>query len=74
MTATRSEGWRPPVPVAWRLLWVVERWILARPRNRTFFSLAGENEPISVSELLDALNRRPMRHFALSGVVGAGGW
>lgn len=43
---------------------VAERWILARLRNRTFFSLAALNE--AISELLDALNRRTMRHFGLS--------
>jgi transposase len=43
---------------------VVERWILARLRNRTFFSLAKLNR--AVRELLDELNNRPMRHLGHS--------
>lgn len=43
---------------------VAERWILARLRNRTFFSLAALNE--AITELLHRLNHRPMRHFGLS--------
>jgi len=43
---------------------VAERWILARLRNRTFFSLADLNEAIAA--LLEALNGRKMRHFGLS--------
>ena len=43
---------------------VVERWILARLRNRTFFSLAELNE--AIRELLDKLNGRPMRHLGQS--------
>lgn len=38
---------------------VVERWILARLRNRTFFSLPALNE--AIRELLEDVNRRPMR-------------
>ncbi len=38
---------------------VAERWILARLRNRTFFSLAGLNE--AISELLVKLNTRPFQ-------------
>ncbi len=38
---------------------VVERWILARLRNRRFFSLAELNAAIAV--LLDELNRRPFK-------------
>lgn len=38
---------------------VVERWILARLRHRTFFSLAALNE--AISELLTRLNDRPFR-------------
>ena len=38
---------------------VAERWILARLRNRTFFSLAGLNE--AISELLIKLNTRPFQ-------------
>jgi len=43
---------------------IVERWILARLRNRRFFSLADLNAAISV--LLDDLNNRPMRHIGKS--------
>jgi len=43
---------------------VVERWILARLRNRTFFSLLELNEAIAA--LLEDLNHRTMRHFGLS--------
>lgn len=38
---------------------VVERWILARLRNRTFFSLAELNE--AIAELLEQLNDRPFQ-------------
>lgn len=38
---------------------VVERWILAPLRNRTFFSLAELNE--AISELLTKLNNRPFK-------------
>jgi transposase len=40
---------------------VVERWILARLRNHTFFRLADLNRAIRA--LLDELNDRPMRHL-----------
>jgi len=43
---------------------VVERWILARLRNHTFFSLAELNQAIKV--WLDELNNRPMRHLGHS--------
>ena len=43
---------------------IVERWILARLRNRRFFSLADLNAAIAV--LLDDLNNRPMRHIGKS--------
>ena len=43
---------------------VVERWILARLRNRTFFSLAELNQ--AIRELLDELNTRPMEHLERS--------
>jgi transposase len=43
---------------------VVERWILARLRKRTFFSLLELNEAIAA--LLEDLNHRTMRHFGLS--------
>lgn len=43
---------------------VVERWILARLRNRTFFSLATLNQ--TIRELLDELNQRPMRGWGRS--------
>ncbi len=38
---------------------LVERWILAALRKRTFFSLAGLNQ--AITELLDRLNNRPFR-------------
>ena len=38
---------------------VVERWILARLRHRTFFSLVEANQ--AIRELLDRLNERPFR-------------
>jgi transposase len=41
---------------------VAERWILARLRNRTFFSLAGLNQ--AISELLIKLNNRPFQKLA----------
>jgi transposase len=43
---------------------VVERWILAPLRDRTFFSLAELNQ--SIWELLAELNDRPMRHLGQS--------
>jgi len=43
---------------------VVERWVLARLRHRTFFSLADLNH--ALRELLDDLNRRPMRGWEKS--------
>jgi transposase len=43
---------------------VVERWILARLRNRTFFSLTALNQ--AISELLVELNERPMKHLGQS--------
>jgi transposase len=43
---------------------VVERWILARVRNHTFFSLADLNQ--SIRELLAELNTRPMEHLGRS--------
>ena len=41
---------------------LVERWILARLRNRTFFSLAEVNE--AIEELLERLNHRPFRKLS----------
>ena len=41
---------------------IVGRWILARLRNRRFFSLAALNE--AIRELLAELNERPMRGWA----------
>lgn len=38
---------------------VVERWILARLRNRTFFSLGELN--VAIAELLEMLNTRPFK-------------
>jgi transposase len=43
---------------------VVERWILARLRNRTFFSLAELNR--AIAQLLEELNNRPMEHLGKS--------
>jgi transposase len=43
---------------------VVERWILARLRNRTFFSLAELNR--AIRSLLEDLNHRPMEHLGKS--------
>ena len=43
---------------------VVQRWILARLRNQTFFSLAALNERIA--ELLEDLNARQMRVYGKS--------
>jgi transposase len=43
---------------------VVERWILARLRNRTFFSLAELNR--AIVRLLEELNNRPMEHLGKS--------
>jgi hypothetical protein len=43
---------------------IVERWILARLRNRTFFSLGALNA--AIAELLEDLNNRPMRHVGKS--------
>ena len=43
---------------------VVERWILARLRNRTFFSLAELNH--AIAELLEQLNSRVTRHLGAS--------
>jgi transposase len=43
---------------------VVERWILARLRNRRFFSLAELNQ--AIAELVVDLNARPMRRLGVS--------
>jgi len=43
---------------------IVERWILARLRNRSFFSIAELNA--AIAELLEELNNRPMRHVGQS--------
>lgn len=43
---------------------VVERWILARLRNRVFFSLAELNQ--AIAELLTELNQREMKHLGQS--------
>lgn len=40
---------------------VVECWVLARLRDRTFFSLAELNQ--AIRELLRELNDRPMKHL-----------
>ena len=43
---------------------VVERWILARLRNRTFFGLAELNQ--SIRELMEEINDRTMEHLGKS--------
>ena len=43
---------------------LVQRWILARLRNRTFFGLAELNQ--AITELLADLNRRPMKVVGVS--------
>lgn len=43
---------------------IIERWILAQLRNRSFFSLAELNP--AIAELLEELNNRPMRHVGKS--------
>lgn len=43
---------------------VVERWILARLRDRTFYSLSEANE--AIWQLLEELNTRPMQEFKKS--------
>jgi hypothetical protein len=43
---------------------VVERWILARLRNRRFFSLAELNQ--AIGELIADLNARPMQRLGVS--------
>ena len=43
---------------------VVERWILARLRNRRFFSLSELNQ--AIAELIADLNARPMRRLGIS--------
>lgn len=60
---TRSRKPRDKAKVEGAVL-IVERWILARLRNRRFFNLADLNTAIWV--LLDDLNNRPMRHVGLS--------
>src|SRR6202034_1930413 len=43
---------------------VVQRWILARLRNRRFFSLGELN--LAIRELVDQLNDRPMRGWGIT--------
>lgn len=43
---------------------MAERWILARLRNQTFFSL--DNLNAAIAELLEDINNRPMRHTGKS--------
>ena len=43
---------------------VVERWILARLRDRKFIGLAASNQ--AIRELLDELNQREMKHLGQS--------
>lgn len=60
---TRSKKPRDKGKVEGAVL-IVERWILARLRNRRFFSLADLNAAIAA--LLEGLNNRPMRHIGKS--------
>ena len=47
-----------------RAVQIVQRWILARLRNRTFFSLAELNE--AIGELLEELNDKTMKTYGAS--------
>jgi transposase len=60
-TRTRKPRDKAKVEVA---VLVVERWILARLRNRRFFSLAELNR--AIAELVADLNVRPMRRLGVS--------
>lgn len=60
---TRSRKPRDKAKVEGAVL-IVERWILARLRNRSFFSIAELNT--AIAELLEELNNRPMRHVGKS--------
>ncbi|TPI51695.1 MULTISPECIES: IS21 family transposase [unclassified Mesorhizobium] len=60
---TRSRKPRDKAKVEGAVL-IVERWILARLRNRSFFSIAELNA--AIAELLEELNNRPMRHVGQS--------
>src|SRR3954471_12676931 len=60
-TRTRKPRDKAKVEVA---VLVVERWILARLRNRRFFSLAKLNE--AIAGLVTDLNARPMRRLGVS--------
>jgi len=60
-TRTRKPRDKAKVEVA---VLVVERWILARLRNRRFFSLAELNQ--AIAELVVDLNARPMRRLGVS--------
>jgi transposase len=60
-TRTRKPRDKAKVEVA---VLVVERWILARLRNRRFFSLAELNR--AIAELIADLNARPMRRLGVS--------
>jgi hypothetical protein len=51
-------------PVRHRVVMAVERWILARRRNRRFFSLRELND--AIAELVADLNLRPMRRLSVS--------
>ena len=60
---TRSRKPRDKAKVEVAVL-VVERWILARLRNRRFFSLGELNR--TIAELVAGLNARPMRRLGVS--------
>ncbi len=51
---------------------IVERWILARLRNRTFFSLGELNS--ALAELLVSLNTRPSRSSPAPDTRGSWSW
>ena len=46
---------------------IVERWVLAKLRNRRFTSLATLNQ--AIFQLIDELNRKPSRHLGASRLV-----
>ena len=51
---------------------VVERWILARLRHRTFFSLGELNA--AIRELLEHLNTRPFKSWRVVAARGLSNW
>jgi hypothetical protein len=51
---------------------LVERWILAALRHRTFFSLAEANQVIR--ELLIRLNQKPFKNSPVPGSSASSPW